>query len=645
MVNDRIGVYVCHCGGNISDVIDVYKVVEEVKKMPEVAVAREYLFMCSDPGQKLIEEDIKNYNLNGVVVASCSPHLHELTFRGAVQRGGLNPYLFEQINIREHSSWVHKHEPEAATEKAIRLVRSGVAKVSLARELSTIKVEMQPKVLIVGAGIAGIRAALDLAKADVEVYLVEKQPFIGGRVAQGYGAYPSGRIGSEIIKELIKELKKEESKIRLFTNAEIKSLGGTIGKFHAVLQLNPRYVTDKCDRFKEAIERCPIEVPDEFNYGLTKRKAIYYPYEGAYPELPVIDMENCNKCGECVSVCGDAINLEHEPETVEFDVSTIILATGFNPYEPKEGEFGYKQYEEVITLPVFERLMALTDGKLVYNGKEIKDVAFIYCVGSRQKGGEHEYCSRYCCTATLNASLAALEKYKDLRVYHVYRDIRAYGKYERYYEEAGRKGELFLRYLPDEPPEVRKEGDKLIVKVKDQLTFGEEIEIPVDMVVLSVGMEPRNEEVFQMLRVPFSRDGFLQEIHPKIRPVETAIGGVLICGTCQAPRDTVEATASASATAAKAETYTLKGYTELEPFIAEVDMEKCTGCGDCVPECPTGAIELKEVSGGEKKAFINEVLCIGCGACGGICPEEAINLRGYRYDQLRKMIDAILEEV
>ena len=279
MVNDRIGVYVCHCGGNISDVVDVYKVVEEVKKMSEVAIAREYLFMCSDPGQKLIEDDIKNYNLNGVVVASCSPHLHELTFRGAVQRGGLNPYLFEQINIREHSSWVHKHEPEAATEKAIRLVKSGVAKVSLARELSTIKVEMAPKVLVVGAGIAGIRAALDLAKADVEVYLIEKQPFIGGRVAQGYGAYPSGRIGSEIIKELIEELKKEEAKIKLFTNAEIKSLGGTIGKFHAVVQINPRYVVGKCDRFKEAIEKCPIEVPDEFNYGLTKRKAIYYPYE------------------------------------------------------------------------------------------------------------------------------------------------------------------------------------------------------------------------------------------------------------------------------------------------------------------------------------------------------------------------------
>ena len=279
-------------------------------------------------------------------------------------------------------------------------------------------------------------------------------------------------------------------------------------------------------------------------------------------------------------------------------------------------------------------MLALSDDKLVYNGKEIKDILFIYCVGSRCE--EHEYCSRYCCVATLNASLAALEKFKDIRIYHVYRDIRAYGKYEKYYEEAGRNRVLFIRYDPEEPPVVEKRGDKLIVKVKDMLTGGEELEIPTDLVVLSVGMEPEMSEVFTMLRVPFSRDGFLQEVHPKLRPVETAIAGVLIAGTCQGPKDTVEATASASAAAAKANTYLIKGYAELEPFIAEVDPEKCDGCGECVEECPASAISIKD-----GKAVINEALCKGCGACGGVCPNKAINLRGYYYDQLEKMIEIV----
>ena len=287
----------------------------------------------------------------------------------------------------------------------------------------------------------------------------------------------------------------------------------------------------------------------------------------------------------------------------------------------------------MVTLPVFERLLALSNGKFEYNGKEVKAVAFIYCVGSRNE--EHEYCSRYCCTATLNASIGAIEKFGNLRIYHIYRDIRTYGKYETYYEDAGEKMMIFIRYDPEEPPVVEKSEDKLVVKVKDMLS-NEELEIPVDLVVLSIGMEPEMSEVFTMLRVPFSRDGFLQEVHPKLRPVETAIGGVLVAGTCQGPKDTVEAAASASAAAAKADTYLVKGYAELEPFIAEIDPEKCDGCGECVEECPTSAISIKD-----GKAVVNEALCKGCGACGGMCPAKAINLRGYYYDQLEKMIDSV----
>ncbi len=619
----RIGVYVCHCGGNISDYVDVKKVVEAVKDLPGVAVARDFVFMCSEAGQELIKEDIKNLNLDGVVVASCSPHLHEKTFRDAAKSAGLNPYLVEHVCIREHCSWVHSDDKEAATRKAIWIVKTAIAKVSLARELQPIRLDMKKEAIVIGGGIAGMRCAIDLARAGSIVHLVEKSPFLGGRAAQIYKLYPSGKSGYEIVKELVEEIKKYPN-IKVYTNAEVISAEGALGDFKVKIRINPRYVTEKSE---ELMDKCPVEVPDEFNYGLTKRKAIY-KREFSYPDMPVIDIDACTKCGECNP------DFNQQPEVVELNGSLIILATGFKPYEPKEGEFGYKVYDEVITLPVFERLLALSDDKLVYNGKEIKDILFIYCVGSRCE--EHEYCSRYCCVATLNASLAALEKFKDIRIYHVYRDIRAYGKYEKYYEEAGRNRVLFIRYDPEEPPVVEKRGDKLIVKVKDMLTGGEELEIPTDLVVLSVGMEPEMSEVFTMLRVPFSRDGFLQEVHPKLRPVETAIAGVLIAGTCQGPKDTVEATASASAAAAKANTYLIKGYAELEPFIAEVDPEKCDGCGECVEECPASAISIKD-----GKAVINEALCKGCGACGGVCPNKAINLRGYYYDQLEKMIEIV----
>ncbi|RLI84970.1 MAG: CoB--CoM heterodisulfide reductase iron-sulfur subunit A family protein [Archaeoglobales archaeon] len=622
-MRERIGVYICHCGGNISDYVDVKKVVEAVKDLPGVAIARDFVFMCSEAGQDLIKEDIKNLNLDGVVVASCSPHLHEKTFRDAASSAGLNPYLVEHVCIREHSSWVHSDDMEGATQKAIWIVKTAIAKVSLARELHSIRLDMKREAIVVGGGIAGMRCAIDLARAGSTVHLIERSPFLGGRAAQIYKLYPSRKSGFEIVRELVEEIKRYPN-IKVYTNAEVVSAEGAIGDFKVKVRINPRYVTDKSAGL---MDRCPVEVPDEFNYGLTKRKAIY-KREFSYPDIPVIDINACTKCGEC------SPDFDQKPREIELSGSLIILATGFKPYEPKEGEFGYGVYKNVITLPVFERLLALSEGELVYNGKKVRDIVFIYCVGSRCE--EHEYCSRYCCVATLNASLAALEKFKDVRIYHVYRDIRAYGKYESYYEEAGRNRVLFLRFDPEEPPVVERFGEKVMVKVKDLLLGGEEIEIPADLVVLSVGMEPEMSEIFTMLRVPFSRDGFLQEVHPKLRPVETAIGGVLLAGTCQGPKDTVEATASASAAAAKANTYLIKGYAELEPFIAEIDAEKCDGCGECVEECPSGAISIKD-----GKAVVNEALCKGCGACGGVCPNKAINLRGYYYDQLEKMIEIV----
>jgi len=618
----QIGVYICHCGGNISDHVDVKEVVNAVKDLPDVAVARDFVFMCSEAGQQLIKDDIKNLNLDGVVVASCSPHLHEKTFRDAAKSAGLNPFVVEHVNVREHSSWVHTDIREA-TLKAIRTVKSAIAKVSLANELEPIRIEMKREAIVVGGGIAGMRSAIDLAKAGSTVHLIEKSPFLGGKIAQIHRLYPSGKSGTEVVRELVEEIKKEPN-IKVYTNAEIVSAEGALGDFKVKIKVNPRYVSKTSNGL---IAKCPVSVKDEFNFGLTERKAIYMR-EFSYPEIPVIDIDACTKCGECNP------DFDQKEKTLELSASMIILATGFKPYEPKEGEFG-SGYEGVITLPVFERLLSLSNGKLEINGKEIKDIAFIYCVGSRNE--EHEYCSRYCCTATLNAAIEAGKK--GVRAYHIYRDIRTYGKYESYYEDAGKKGMLFIRYDPEEPPVVEKNGDKLLIRVKDLLTDNEELEISADLIVLAVGMEPEMSNLFSMLRIPFSIDGFLQEVHPKLRPVETAIGGVLLAGACQSPKDSVEACISASAAVAKADTYLVKGYTELEPFIAEVNLKRCDGCGLCVEECPANAISIE--SG---KAVIREALCKGCGACGGVCPTEAINLRGYRYDQLRKMIEIAGED-
>ena len=629
-MRERIGVYICHCGGNISDYVDVKKVVEAVKDLPGVAIARDFVFMCSEAGQELIKKDIKELNLDGVVVASCSPHLHEKTFRDAAKAAGLNPYVVEHVCIREHSSWVHSDNPEAATQKAIWIVKTAIAKVRLAREMEPIRIKMKPEAIVVGGGIAGMRCAIDLAKAGVNVHLIEKSPFLGGRAAQIFKLYPSGKSGKDLVREIVEELRRYPN-IHVYTNAKIVSAEGALGDFKIKIEVEPRYVKSGVskDEIEKAIERCPVEVPDEFNWGLTKRKAIYYR-DFTYPDAPVIDMSACTKCGEC-----GIADFDQKPQTIEITGSIIILATGAKPYEPEEGKFGYKVYDNVVTLPVFDRLLDICEGTLTYNGKTIRTVAFIYCVGSR--GDVHDYCSRYCCVATLNAALGALEKF-GVRSYHIYRDIRTYGKYETYYEEAGRNRMVFIKYDPENPPVVERFGDKLIVKVKDMLTGGEEIEIPVDMVVLSVGMELEESEIFTMLRVPFSVDGFLQEVHPKLRPVETAIGGVLLAGACQFPKDTVETTASASAAVAKADSYLVKGYAEIEPYIAEIDSEKCDGCGECVDECPTGAISIQN-----GKAVIREALCKGCGACGAVCPNEAINLRGYRYDQLTAMIDALKE--
>ena len=642
----RIGVYICHCGGNISNYVDIEEIVRAIRDYPGVAVVRDFVFMCSDTGQQMIIDDIREERLDGVVVAACSPKLHEMTFRNAVRRGGLNEYLFYHVNIREHCSWAHTHDREAATRKAISHIIAGIEYVKLACELEKISVSAERSVLVIGGGIAGMRAAADLASLGFSVVLVEKTPFLGGRAALWWSTFPDGRSGVEIVRALIDEVKNRRN-IVVLTNADVESVDGFVGNFEVTVRVRPRYVLRPHPRMREAIEACPVEVPNEYDFGLTKRKAIYYPYEGAFPEIPAIDGNACTRCGRCLKIVGDAIDLEQEEQVHRFRVGAIIVATGFKPYEPKRGEFGYGEIAGVLTLPQLERILSRIpkeSKELKVDDKRISSVCFIYCVGSRQttgKGGgkANQYCSRYCCVSTIFTSLRMAERFPGLKFYHLYRDIRAYGHHELYYLEAQRRGMKFIKYPDDEPPQVFQGDNCIIVRVKDYALRGQEITLRPDLVVLSVGMEAEDAEKMQeILKVSVGPDGFLREAHPKLRPVDTLRPGIFIAGTIQGPKTISETLASASAAAAKVASLLMKGRVELEPNTAFVDPNLCNLSRRCMEVCPSGAISIREYPSIGARAWVNEVLCVGCGACTAVCPSEAIQLKTLSTHQVKNMI-------
>ncbi len=662
----KVGVYICHCGGNISDVVDVERVTEAAAKLPGVVVARNYVFMCSDPGQNLIEKDIREKGLERIVVAACSPSLHELTFRGVLNRSGLNPYLYEPANIREQCSWSHAHDPEGATAKAIRLVAAAVAKARLLDPLEMIRVDATPHAAVIGGGVAGLRAALDLAHKGLKVTLIEKSPFLGGRMTQLHKLYPTEEEARPLIAELAREAMAEPS-ITIHTCAEVVSIGGYIGRFALKVKQQPRGVVEELDNLSEAIAACPEETDNEFDYNLTKRKAIYRPYEGCFPPMAAIDWQICTKCGRCKdAVSGKGIVLDDAESEFEIEAGVIVVATGFDHYQPREGEYGWGRFPEVITLPQLIRVLdpdGPTGGKLTWGGRTIRNVAMIHCVGSREVEGVHEpredgsinnYCSRVCCTATLQAANEIRERFPDVNVVELYQDIRAYGKgHENYYENASKNGVLFCRYAATEPPVVEaNDGDEhpLRVRVKDLLTYGEELEVPADLVVLSVGVMPRDiRDLIDMAKLPVGADRFLLEVHPKLRPVETAIEGIVLAGSAQGPMDTTEACAAASAAASKAAVILSGDYVELDPFVAEVDLSRCEGTGLCAQECPyTGTITMveMEVDGKKvKRAQVNPALCKGCGACVAVCPNGAINVKGWTLLQFEAMVDALASEI
>lgn len=622
----KVGVYICYCGGNISDHVDVEKVRERVEKQPEVAVVRTNVFMCSDPGQEMIMEDLKNGTIDRVVVASCAPSLHETTFRGAISRAGGNPYIYEHANIREQVSWVH--HGDKATDKATRLVSMAAAKAEQLKPLEPIRVEAKKHATVIGGGIAGLRAAKDLADRGIEVVLLEKSPFLGGQLANLDRIAPTGDKAAELVSDLAGQVLNDDL-ITVHTCSAVESFDGYVGNF------------------KLGVKKQPAEMDQiKIKQLGTKDDAVgeFIPFAGVYN-------------GAMPSV------------REEFNVETgvIILATGFKSYIPYKGEYGFGEYEQVVTLPELIRSMAENKaaGNLIeFNGRKIRSMAMIHCVGSRQIPGIHpeneggylnEYCSRTCCSAALNASNIIRTSYPGTHIFEFYRDIRTYGRgQEELYEDAARNQVVFLRFEDDASPEVTSNtshsGDSpLTVKVKDTLTFGEEVEAPVDLVVLVTGVEPNNvSDLVEMMKLPVGTDRFLLEVHPKLRPVELPISGILLAGTCQAPMDVGEACNAAGAAAVKAAALLGRGYVELDPFVAQVDLEKCKGSGECVEACLSdGALNLveMEVDGQTvKRAQVTPALCLGCGACVAVCQENAIEVAGWTLKQYEAMVDRIVAD-
>lgn len=639
----KIGVYICHCGGNISDYVDVEKVRQSVEGEDIVFISKTTMFACSDSNQRDMVEDIKANELDGVIVASCSPKLHQLTFRNVSVRADLNKYTYVHANIREQASWAHSDNKMGATEKAIHLVKAAIAKSRYAEALETNKIKAKKAVAVIGAGVAGMKAAISLAEKDTEVILIEKEPFVGGRVVQWDSLSTTTETGKDMVKRLYTELTKFDN-ITIMTNSEVIENKGSVGNISLKVKKTPRYINASAchpDDLKRAIEVCPVEVPDEFNFRTNSRKAIYKNYPSEYPQIPVIDIKNCTRCGECEKVC-KAIDFTEKEEIIDITVGSVLMATGFDPYTPAYGEFDYATSDNVITLPQFKRMIDTQFDKLVYNGKEIKNIAYIYCVGSRQTDGENTYCSRNCCTSTIHAAVTAKKKFNNITNYHFNRGLRTYGKQEILYADSLRQGDIYLQSYEDGLPTVTTEVRKTIVKINDILTNGREIEVEADLVVLVTGMVPRsdNNTIGSLFKLPKGRDKFYNEVHMKLRPVETVIDGITIAGACQGPKNIAESVNSALSAATKSYSIVSKGELETDPLVATIDPDKCTWCGACEEACPFDAI-LKIEKGKKVIAEINNTVCKGCGMCAPVCEPDAINLIACSSAEIMSMIDAL----
>jgi len=640
----KIGVYICHCGSNIAGTVNTEEVAQFARGLEGVVVARDYKFMCSDPGQELIKKDIRELGLNRVVVASCSPTMHEPTFRRACQDAGMNPYLFEMANIREQVSWVTE-DKEEATEKARALVSAAVKRVYYHQPLETREVQINPNTLVVGGGIAGIQAALKIADSEHKVYLVEKEPSIGGHMAQLDKTFPTLDCSACILTPKMTQVGSHPY-IELLTYSDVEEVSGYIGNFKVKIRKRARYVNEElCTGCGLCQTKCPWKVDSEFEAGLGKRKAIYTPFPQAVPNTPVIDKEHCayflsGKCRACEKFCeAKAIDFEQEDKVVEVEVGSIILATGFQVFDPTPiYSYGYKRLDNVITSLEFERMVnsaGPTEGNIVLkDGSEPDSIAIIHCVGSRDEK-YHEYCSRVCCMHSMKFA-HLIKEHTSAEVYEFYIDIRSFGKgYEEFYNRILNEGTVFIRGRPAEITniaETPEEEGKLIVQFEDTLV-GRQSRLPVDMVVLSCALEPQLdvEATARLFNISRSADGFFLEKHPKLEPVSTMTDGIFLAGCCQGPKDIPDTVAQASAAAAEALSMISRGRVEIEAATAVIDERICSGCQACLEVCPYSAIDFDE----EKKVCrVNQALCKACGACTTACFSHAVSLEHYTNEQI-----------
>jgi heterodisulfide reductase subunit A len=667
----RIGVYVCHCGINIAATVDSKAVAEFAATLPNVVVARDYLYMCSDPGQDMIKQDMRDYDLNRVVVASCSPLMHEPTFRTVVQEVDVNPYYFEMANIREQCSWVHTNR-SLGTEKAKEIVAGVVAKAALLEPLQEREVDVIPAALVIGGGIAGLEAALDIADAGYQTYLVERQPSLGGRMAQLNKTFPRMEdAGALVVSEIERAL--AHPNIEVLAYSEVVDVDGYVGNFEVTVRHKPRFVdASKCTACDECAQACVLngQIADEFQMGLGRRAAIYRLFPEALPSTYTVDPAHClmlkdssaeaaptppeaghgsPACFEesppCALACPeDAVDFGQREEERTLKVGALIIATGYDPFNPeRKPEFGYGRYPGVISALEFERLAAAngpTGGRLVIPGtdKEPEHVVFIHCVGSRDKQIGNTYCSRVCCMYTAKQANVVLDQLPEARVTVFYMDVRAFTKGgEEFYDRARARG---ARYRRGNPSEVYKRGDRLVVRSEDTL-LRRTIEVEADMVVLAVGLEPGSggDEMSHLLKLSCTGDKFLAEAHPKLRPVDTTSDGVFLAGTCQGPKDIPDTVAQAKAAASSALIPLSLGRAKVEAIISSVNRELCVGCGLCEEACVYGALSLHPWRG---IMTINEVLCKGCGACSVACPSKAITLGHFTQKQTLAMLDAML---
>ncbi len=644
----RIGVFVCHCGLNIAATVAVAAVVDRVSHHPDVAHAEDYIFMCSDPGQLLVQGRIQELGLDGLVMANCSPTLHERTFRNAAALVGLNPYLVEIANIREAVSWPHMKEPERATEKAIEIILATIEKVRQNTELHTIKVPVTHSVMIVGGGVAGIQAALDCADAGLEVHLVERTSSIGGMMASLSETFPTLDCPQCILTPKMTQAGRH-SNIRIHAYSEIEEVSGFVGNFQAKVRHKATYIDwSKCTGCGECMTVCPTKkIPSEYNHGMANRTAAYIPFPQAVPNRAVIDDKNClwllkGKCGICAKKCpAEAIHYEDNTEIEELDIGAIIVATGMEVLPVEHfGEYGLGKIPDVVTGIQFERLLAPsgpTAGKVQRpsDGTEPKEIAFLQCIGSRDPANYKPYCSKVCCMYTGKQAMLYKHAVHDGQAFVFYIDIRSDGKgYEEFIQRAMEEEKVL--YIRGKVSKVFEDDGKVVVWGTDTLT-GKWIELRVDMVVLATAAVASSgvTELASKLRITTDEHGWLKEAHLKLQPVETLTAGIYLAGAAQFVKDISDTVAQASGAAAKAIALLSKDHLERVPIIACVDQDLCVGCGYCETFCAYGAIAVDPVTG---KAEVNESLCEGCGGCAAHCPSGAATLTNYGKKQVFDMI-------